>query len=293
MPGFMSSTVSMTIFVYDAGRELSVDALRKGAFSDAVDPDGLKHGWTGLGEPLDFDNFFLAQCDARFSGFSWRQDARKISAAVVRLQLAEKIREAEAAGAKIGAQRRKELREAIEATLLSQAEFVPSLTDCVWDAKKGRLFIASHSESLLERVLKKFDAAIGMQGRFLAPEVDMAALFAKIQGENGIEVAKYYVQPLGSARLVSMGQEEKSVVAAENNGEAVSRALTQGMSISRMGLVATRDEEETAFTLADDLKISRLKLPKREKGDEQEATFLINCEICARVDEIIETAARP
>lgn len=288
----MSSNVSMTIFVYDSPAPLDPEALRKGAFKDAVDPDGLKYGWTGLGEPLDSDNFFLAQCDSRFSGFSWRQDARKISQAVVRLQLQEKIREEERGGAKVGGQRRKELKEAIESALLSQAEFVPTLTDCVWDAQKGRLFIASHSENLLERILKNFDVAIKGQGQFLASEVDMAALFAKIQGEDGVRADAYSVQPLGSARLVSMGLEEKSAVTAENNSEAVSRALNQGMSIAKMGLAATRDEDEILFTLDNDLKVSRLKLPKAEKGAEQEATFLINAEICGKVDEIIETLTR-
>ena len=292
MAGFMSSNVSLTIFAYDQSAPLDVEALRKGAFRDAVDPDGLKYGWTGLGELLDTENFFLAQCDSRFSGFSWRQDSRKIAQAVVRLQLKEKIRAEELAGGKVGGKRKKEMKEAIEANLLAQAEFIPSLTDCIWDAEKGRLFIASQSENLLERILKNFDQIIKGQGQFLASEVDMASLFAKIQAEDGAAAGEFSVQPLGSARLVSMGLEEKSAVTAENNSEAVSRALNQGMNISKMGLIATRGEEEITFTLADDLKVSKLKLPKPEKGADEEATFLINADICAKVDAIIETLTR-
>lgn len=288
----MSSNVSLTIFVYDNPRPIDPEELRKGAFKDAIDPDGLKYGWTGLGEPLDSDNFFLAQCDARFAGFSWRQDSRKISGAVVRLQLAEKIRAEEANGGKVSGQRKKEMKEAIESALLSQAEFIPSLTDCLWDGEKGRLYVASHSDALLERILKNFDRLIKGEGQFLGPEVDMATLFAKIQDEDGIMADDFSIQPMGSARLVSMGLEEKSAVTAENNGEAISRALTQGMNIAKMGLVATRADEEITFTLADDLKVSRLKLPKAEKGAEREASFLINAAVCAQADELIEKISK-
>lgn len=290
----MSTNLSMTIFSYEKPTQLDVEALRKGAFTDAISPEGLKYGWTGLGEPLDRDNFFLAQCDNRFAGFSWRQDSRKISGAVVRLQLAEKIRQEELSGSKPGAKRKKELKEAIEANLLAQAEFVPSITDCLWDGEKGHLFVASLSDPLLERILKNFDAAIHQQGQFLSPGVDMAELFAKIQTNNGIMADHYNIQPMGSAQLVSLTTDGKSMVTAENNSEAIMRALTQQMTISRMSLVATSadPEEEIYFNLADDLKISRLRLPKPEKGADADATFLINADICAKVTNIVQTIAQ-
>ncbi len=70
-------------------------------------------------------------------GFSFRQDTRKASGAVIRLQLAEAVREEIASGKKVGGKRKKELKEAITAKLTARAEFVPSVIDCLWDAEKG------------------------------------------------------------------------------------------------------------------------------------------------------------
>lgn len=294
MPGFMSGNLSMTVCVFEKGGILDVEELRKCAFSEALDPNGEKFGWVGLGLPLDTNNFFLAACDARFSGFSYRLDTRKVSKAVINLHLAEKIREEESSGQPVGSKRKKELREAISDTLISQAEFVPCITDCLWDSEKGRLFIASTSEKMTDRILDHFHNTFGREGHYLEPEADMFEVFSKIQKENGIGAGNYSIQPLGSARLASIeASGEKSAVAVENNSVAVGEALGQGLSINRIGLVATREnvEEELAFTIDSSLKLGRIRLPKAEKGAEEEATFLINADICARIADITEILA--
>ena len=61
-----------------------------------------------------------------------RLDTRKPSSAAIKTKQAEKIKEEEAAGKKVSASRKKELREAITAKLTAKAEFLPTLTDFLW-----------------------------------------------------------------------------------------------------------------------------------------------------------------
>lgn len=136
MSGFMSSSTAMTICKADAPKALDLDALRAHVFAPDIDADGKRLGWVGLGDLLDTDSFELAAVDGRYSGFSFRLDARKASGAVIRLHLAEAVREEIASGKKVGNKRKKELKEAITARLTAKAEFVPSLIDCLWDARK-------------------------------------------------------------------------------------------------------------------------------------------------------------
>lgn len=291
----MSSATPLTVCQFEKAVPLNLDALRKGAFSDVPDPDGKKAGWVGLGQPLDTENFFLASADTRFSGFSYRLDSRKPSGAVVRLKLAEKIRDEEAAGKTVGSKRKKELREAIYAALASRANYVPTLTDCVWDAQKGRLFIASVSDALVERVLAAFSPLVDQTGAPLEPEKYMPEVFSQIQKENGLRVGAWNLSPLGDAKLSSdAAAAEKSSVAVQNNPEAVSEALNKGLTINKMALVCEKSDSETAvnFYVDSSLRISRLALPKAEKGAEEETTFLINSETCAVVADILETVSR-
>lgn len=294
MPGFMASNVSMTICEFEKGVPLDVDALRKQAFSDAIDPDGFRSGWVGMGQLLDTENFFLALTDGLFSGFSYRLDTRKPAKAVVQLQLAEKIRAEEAEGRKVGAKRKKELREAIVESLTSQADFVPTLTDCVWDAEKGRLLIATVSESLAERILENFSTLIGQQGHFAEASADMREVFAKIQNDNGIRAGEYFIQSTGSAQMTGDAEDgEKSAITAQNNVAAISEALGKGLQIYKMGLIASKNDEDDPleFTLEENLRLSRIRLPKAEKGAEEDAVFLVNCSLLSEAADIAQMLA--
>ena len=157
MSGFMSSSTAMTICKADSAAGLALDALRAHAITPDIDADGRRFGWVALGDPLDTDGFELAAVDGRYSGFSFRLDTRKASKAVIRLQLAEAVREERVSGKKVGSKRKKELKEAITAKLTARAEFVPSVTDCIWDANKGRLLVGSTSAKAVQPVLEKMD----------------------------------------------------------------------------------------------------------------------------------------
>ncbi len=295
MSGFMSSSASMTICKCQQARPLDVEALRKGAFTEAIDPDGIRSGWVGLNDLLDTDNFFLATSDARFSGFSYRLDMRRPAAAVIRLQLAEQIRAEEAEGKKIGSKRKKELREAIIEKLTARADFVPSLTDCIWDGKSGVLFIGTTSEKMLERILSRFKGSFGMDAAPIGAEKDMETIFSLLQNEGSLQLAGYNIAPMGSASLQSAdASSEKSAIAVRNSPDAVSDGLSQGLAIKRMGIIATNTEnedDELQFTLDSSLAVSGLKFPRAEKGMDEEATFLINAEICASVAALVDKLA--
>ena len=295
MSGFMSSSAALMICKTDSAASLGLDALRQHAFTPDIDADGRRFGWVGLGDPLDTDGFELASVDARFMGFSFRLDTRKASGAVIRLQLAEAVREEIASGKRVGGKRKKELKEAITAKLTARAEFVPSIIDCVWDAEKGRLLVASASAKAVQPVLDLFKTTFGIDAAPIAPTGDMPRLFAAILRGEGYPCEEYTLHPMGSASLAASEQaEEKSAVAVQNSLNAVAQALDEGMAIQKLHLVATSASEpdwQADFTLDAGLAVSGLRIPKAEKGAGEDATFLVNADICSRVADIVEALA--
>lgn len=302
MGGFLSAKTAMIICKAEKTGHLDMDKLRQGAFTNALDPNGQRLGWVGLGDMLDTDNFFLALTDADFAGFSFRLDSRRPSAAVIRLQTAEKIREEEKNGQKVDRKRRKEIKEAVTARLTSEAPFVPAVFDCLWESRKGRLMIGTTSEKMVEKILDFFKGSFGISCEPLFPEKDMAAVFQALQ-KGGLKVEDYYLRPLGTANLATANPaEEKSSVIVQNNAEAVDQALDDGLAIHKTSLFALRadltpeeiENEDSAinFTLDANLVVSGLRFPKAEKGSDQEATFLINADVCASVADMVESLAR-
>ena len=295
MSGFMSSTTAMTICKVNSTVKFTLDALRNDTFTPDIDADGRRLGWVALGNPLDTDGFELASVDGRYSGFSFRLDTRKASGAVIRLQLADAVREERASGKKVGNKRKKELKEAITAKLTARAEFVPSVIDCIWDAEKGRLLVGSTSAKAVQPVLELFKTTFGMDVAPITPVGDMPKLFASILHGEGYPCEGYTLHPMGSASLSASEQaEEKSAVAVQNSLNAVAQALEEGMAIQKLHLVATSASEpnwQVDFTLDASLTVSGLRFPKAEKGMKEDGTFLLNADICSRVADMIEELA--
>lgn len=293
MSGFMSSTTAMKIFEVQA-KEPDVDKLRKHSFTPTPGPDGKRIGWVGLGDPLDLD-FSFGIDFGRFLAFSLRIDERKPSGAAIKIRLAEAIREEAAAhGGKVSGKRKKELKEAITATVTSKADFIPSLVDCIWDVDVQRLYVSTASESVLAILLELFHKTFGVTPAPISPKTDMAEIFAKafqesISVDGGTEVsANGYSVTLATPEQ----QENKAHVVVVNNQSAVATALEEGLRITKMALLAVDGERETAFSLADDLALSGLKLPKGEKGDDVDATFLLKAEACAHAAHIVENLSK-
>lgn len=264
MSGFMSSSTAMTICKADTSRALDLDALRTHAFTPDIDADGRRFGWVGLGDLLDTDGFELAAVDGRYSGFSFRLDTRKASGAVIRLQLAEKVREEQATG-KI---------------------------DCLWDAEKGRLLVGASSAKAVQPVLDLFKTTFGIDAAPIAPAEDMPKLFSAILRGEGYPCLGYTLHAMGSASLAASEQaEEKSAVAVQNSLNAVAQALDDGMAIQKLHLVATSANDpdwQMEFSLDAALAVSGLRLPKTEKGMDEDATFLLNADACSIVADLVE-----
>ena len=295
MSGFMSSTTAITICKVNSTVNFTLDALRTHAFTPDIDADGRRLGWVALGDPLDTDGFELASVDGRYSGFSFRLDTRKASGAVIRLHLAEAVREEIASGKKVGSKRKKELKEAITAKLTAKAEFVPSLIDCIWDAEQGRLLVGAASAKAVQPVLDLFKTTFGIDAAPITPAGNMPKLFSTILRGEGYPCLGYTLHAMGSASLTASEQaEEKSAVAVQNSLNAVAQALEEGMAIQKLHLMATSASEpdwQADFTLDASLTVSGLRLPKAEKGAGEDATFLLNADICSRVADMVEALA--
>lgn len=293
MSGFMSSTTVMKIFEAQA-KEPDSDKLRKHVFTPTPGPDGKRVGWVGLGDPLDLD-FSFGINFGRFLTFSLRIDERKPSSAAIKIRLAEAIKEEAAAnGGKVSGKRKKELKEAITATVTSKADFIPSLADCIWDVDAQRLYVSTASESVLAILLELFHKTFGVTPAPISPKADMAEIFAKafresISVDGGTEVS---ANGCSVTLATPEQQEDKAHVVVVNNQGAVATALEEGLRITKMALLAVDGEQETTFSLADDLAISGLKLPKGEKGDDADATFLLKAEACAHAAHIVEALSK-
>ena len=172
---------------------------------------------------------------------------------------------------------------------------MPSVIDCLWDAEKGRLLVGSASAKVVQPVLDMFKATFGIDVTPIAPEDDIPKLFAAILRGEGYPCEGYTLHPRGSASLAASEQaEEKAAVAVQNNLNAVTQALEEGMAIQKLHLIATSGADpnrQLEFTLDAGLAVSGLKLPKAEKGAEEDATFLVNADVCTAVADMVETLA--
>ncbi|MBQ4132967.1 MAG: recombination-associated protein RdgC [Desulfovibrionaceae bacterium] len=293
MSGFIRNNISFTLCRADAAK-FSADALRKHVFTPDVNADGKRLGWVGLGDPLDEDFAFGVE-QGEYAAFSLRLDSRTVSGAAVKLQLAEAVRKEEAAGKKVGASRKKELKENITAALTAKAEFVPSSTDCLWDLSNDRLFVAATSSKQLQAVFGLFKTTFGIEPMPTAPKADLSKIFAEICRKGSRQCNGFTLSPFGSASLATPGQaEEKALVSVQNNLNAILSALDEGLNIQKLRIAATSDvnpDLNLDFTLDAGLAVSGLRLPKADKDADQDAEFSLLTSVCSNVADLVETLA--
>lgn len=291
--GFMNSSVGFVVCEADSSK-FDPDKLHDFAFTSKIDGDGVRQGWVGLGDPLD-DAFAVGMDAAGMAAFSLRVDTRKASSAAVKLKLAEKVREEEGAGKPVSGARKKELREAIAASLTAKAEFVPALTDFLWLLDKNRLLVSVSSLKGVEQIAEYFQKTFGVTPSPLTPKKDMAEFFGGICRDGGHDGGGFSLAPYGSASLsTSMSDEDKATVAVQNNLSTLVAALDEGYAVQKLRLVGSADalaEFELDFSLDSSLVVSGLKLPKGEKGMEKEADFLLKADAVSVVADLVENLA--
>ena len=281
MAGFLGTTTSFSIFEAPVPSKLDFEAVRAWAFSDAVTPEGTRLGWVGLGNAVDTD-FSFGIDHGRFAALSLRVDSRKASGAALKLQLAEAVQEDLAQSGHISNERKKELREAILAKLISKAEWTPALTDCLWDLEKGRLLVAASPKAALP-LLERFTSTFGVDAQPYTPNEDLPSFFARLSREN-VSVNGRELSCAGSATLATpLHVEGKMAVAVQNNENTIASALDEGLIIRKLAMIADASLE---FSLDTSLTISGLKLPKAEKGADADTDFLLKADVCVMVADL-------
>lgn len=83
-------------------------------------------------------------------------------------------------------------------------------------------------------------------------------------------------------------------MAVQNSLNAVAQELEEGMAIQKLHLVATsasKPDWQVDFTLDATLAVSGLRLLKAKKGAGEDATFIINADICSKVADMVEALA--
>ena len=281
MAGFLGTTTSFSIFEAPVPSKLDFEAVRAWAFSDAVTPEGTRLGWVGLGNAVDTD-FSFGIDHGRFAALSLRVDSRKASGAALKLQLAEAVQEELAQGGNVSNKRKKELREAITAKLISKAEWTPALTDCLWDLEKGRLLVAASPKAALP-LLERFTSTFGVDAQPYTPNEDVPSFFARLSREN-VSVNGRELSCAGSATLATpLHVEGKMAVAVQNNENTIASALDEGLIIQKLAMIADATLE---FSLDTSLTVSGLKLPKAEKGADADTDFLLKADVCVMVADL-------
>lgn len=296
MAGFLSGSSAMRCLKVDDGATFSMDALREAAFETAT-PE-MSFGFVGLGDMLDTENFEFALCDGHFAGFSFRVDERKPQKAAVKLEIDKAVKEKEElSGKKLSRKSRKELAENITKTMTAVAPFVPSVVDCIWDLEKKRLYIGSGSLNVAKTIQFHMHRAFQATVNLVQPAnpFEMPGIFQSLQ--QGMKfVDKYQVIALGSATLAAEipDEEGKAIVSVKDDSGMISHALDAQMEITRISLAACLlgahlIETPFTFTLDQTLNVSGLSFPKPEKKKKaDEATFIVNANICQAVGDIIE-----
>jgi len=289
--GFMSNSTAMTIFNVEGAEKFELDALHQHVFSPDIDAEGVRRGWVGLGDPLDF-SFPFGE-----AAFSLRLDTRKPSSAAIKIQLAEALQKEADPDGKVSSKRKKELKEAITAKVTARSEFIPSLIDCLFDAEGGRLLVSAPTVKAAQQALDLFKVSSGIEPEPIMPQINLSAFFDSLcrKGEFLFEGPNnsYHISSFGSASLGRSEQtEEKSLVAVQNNPSAIVSALDEGLTIQKLRLVATladNPEYQLDFVLDTSLGVSGLRLPKAEKGADKDADFLLKTGMCWTAADLVES----
>ena len=289
MAGFLGSTASFTVFEARAPKTLDYDRLRQRAFTPAVDSNGVRSGWVGIGNALDV--YLAVGIDhGPFAVFSLREDTRKVPGAALRLQLAEALQEEQAKrGGRVSRERKQELKEEVHLKLLANAAWVPALTDCLWDLGAGLLLLAASGKKA-ETVLERFKETFGIAPDALTPADSLTPLFARLVRED-VDCGGWTLRYAGVASLAQADAE--AAVSVANTASALESALGEGLSIQRLRLTASRGEQELTFSLDTALAVSSPKLPKAEKGaaTDDDASILLKADALSECARLVKALA--
>lgn len=104
---------------------------------------------------------------------------------------------------------------------------------------------------------------------------------------------KFELAPMSDAVFVGEIDDGSTLVSIKDSDEIMQHALEGDWEIVKMRLAAKVLGSHTpfAFTINRKLQISGLRFPKPEKGQEHDATFVINAAICQAAADIVVAIA--
>ena len=159
--GLMANSVS--IYQYEVSGEITAsdkrlwvqECLGKNHFEPIENSsEGESIGWVHFDEPMNSDfAVFSSFSFEQYFIFTLRKDTRRVPASLlknlVEKECVEWLKERPKL-AKVPFQRKREIRENIQAALLAKALPEPSMVDVLWDSSKNIVTIASISTKVLE-----------------------------------------------------------------------------------------------------------------------------------------------
>lgn len=279
MPGFMSSSVALTVYKLQDVSAVTTEKLQQFAFRSIDDiPEPKGWGWVNIDDMFDAEWRVSGPEKGDFICFGFRVDTRRVSGGVLRKHLAEAMREEEAKaaaeGIKVKRSRKKELKEQFAAKLLSQAEPVPASTDVTVDTDSGLVYVAANSAAVLELLESHFEASFGAELEKLEADPSQGGNVLRTIYNHGLTVDfdghAYTLSEGGRASLVH--PENGAQVSVKDEPDTVSKNLESGMELSRLKVVMTRVDEEDLLwecMLGADFSLTGLKTPKVESDDDE------------------------
>lgn len=278
MPGFLSSSMALTVYTLPSVTAITPEKLQQFAFRSIDEiPEPRGWGWTNIDDMFDTAWRVSVPEKGSFLCFGFRVDTRRVSGGVLRKHLADALREEEAQaaaqGVKVKRSRKKELKEVLAAKLLAQAEPVPVSTDVVVDTDNGQMYVAANSAATLELFESHFEASFGLRPEKIEADPAQGTQLLRVIYEHGLTIGygehEYTLTEGGQGSLVH--PENGAHVSARDEPETIAKSLEAGLELSRLKVIMVRKDEEDlewTFMLGDAFTLTGLKTPKVESEDD-------------------------
>lgn len=278
MPGILSTTTDLTIYMIDNPAAVTADKLKRHAFRpiDDLNTEELAVGWTSIDAMLDTAWEGGPPEKGEWLCFALRVDKRAIPGAVFKKHYAEALKEEEAALASgeqkfISRSRKAELKEQVKLRLLPAIEPAPSIVDVAMNMHSGLLLVASSAKALLAHLEELMATSFGVTPRKRESSVDSQRILRQIY-ESSAQVEwnehAYTLTDAGQVTLAGSRDDEAVQVVVKNDKASVDAGLEADLSIVKLKICMERDSEPGfawTFSLTEALNLSGVKTPATEK----------------------------
>lgn len=273
--GFKGRQAAVAVYDFDWPDD-AAEKLRRLAFNDIAQVAAEKFcaGWTEFGETAPLSSLLTF---GDFSAWSMRYDTRKPNAARVKMLVEKKLAEMRKDGL---IPNRKLVKAGIAQDELYNAPWIPHTVDVIYDHEKGRLYVSTLSDSILDAfdalMTQTFgDAATLIPSPSFDPFVLTDALTSSLKGDD-TALAKLTGLPLKAM----WGAGTKMANISDGSKLNLDGAVEPGMTAIQCGYEFSRCTVEMTVAEEDDTDVTAIitaygrlacvKFPpiKIDKGDE-------------------------